>query len=69
MKELTFLSCGSAAIGILDAGKSIALSEFTTSEFNYLANMIHEKLKDRGYKSDHTFNFDVIVRFSPEWKE
>lgn len=46
--------------------KEVTLTEFTKTEFNYLADMIHEKIVDMGYDNDGTFSFDLIVRFEEE---
>jgi len=46
--------------------KEVKVTEFTKSEFSYLADMIHEKLVDMGYDNDGSFSFDLIVRFEEE---
>jgi hypothetical protein len=44
--------------------KEITLTNFTNSELDYLAEMIHEKLQESEYEPhDGSFSFDVIVHF------
>jgi hypothetical protein len=43
--------------------KDITLTDFTYSELDYLAEMIHEKIQDMGYENDGNFSFDIIVHF------
>ena len=50
--------------------KEITLTDFTNSELDYLAEMIHEKLQESEYEPhDGNFSFDVIVHFEEiiEW--
>jgi hypothetical protein len=44
--------------------KDITLTDFTNSEFDYLAEMIQEKLQDLGHKPHNGFSFDIIVNFN-----
>jgi hypothetical protein len=44
--------------------KDITLTDFTNSEFDYLAEMIQEKLQDFGHKPHNGFSFDIIVNFN-----
>jgi hypothetical protein len=44
--------------------KDITLTDFTNSEFDYLAEMIQEKLQDLGHKPHNCFSFDIIVNFN-----
>ena len=46
--------------------KTVTLTEFTNQEFDFLAEMIHEKLTDMGYETDGSFAFDLVVSFTPE---
>ena len=46
--------------------ETVKLTEFTKHEFDYLAEMIHEKLKDMGYDNGGAFSFDLIVSFNLE---
>jgi hypothetical protein len=46
--------------------KEVKITEFNKNEFNYLADMIHEKIVDMGYDNDGSFSFDLIVRFEEE---
>ena len=46
--------------------KEITLTDFTNSELDYLAEMIHEKLQNMGHAPDGGFSFDVIVHFEEE---
>ena len=48
--------------------KEITLTDFTNSELDYLAEMIHEKLQDMGHEPDGGFSFDVIVTFEEQTK-
>ena len=49
--------------------KDITIKDFTNSELDYLAEMLHEKILDMGYENDGTFSFDVIVHFDEENNE
>ena len=40
------------------------LTDFTNQEFDFLAEMINEKLIDMGYETDGNFSFDLIVSFT-----
>lgn len=46
--------------------KTVTLKDFTNREFDYLAEMIHEKLTDMGYETDGNFSFDLKVSFELE---
>ena len=46
--------------------KQVTLTDFTNQEFDFLAEMIHEKLTDMGYETDGSFSFDLVVSFTPE---
>jgi|TARA_B100001094_G_scaffold289945_1_gene307183 hypothetical protein len=46
--------------------KEITLTDFTNSELDYLAEMIHEKLQNMGHDPDGGFSFDVIVHFEEQ---
>ena len=46
----------------------ITLTDYTNREFDFLAEMIHEKLIDMGYETDGTFAFDLTVTFEQESK-
>ena len=41
----------------------ITLDDFTNQEFDFLAEMIHEKITDMGYTNDGTFAFTLSVEF------
>jgi hypothetical protein len=43
--------------------KDITLTDFTNNEFDYLSEMIQEKLQDLGHKPQNGFSFDIIVNF------
>ena len=43
--------------------KTVTLTDFTNREFDYLADMIHEKLSDMGFNTDGSFSFDLKVSF------
>jgi len=44
--------------------KTVTITDFTSQEFDYLADMIHEKLIDMGYENDGSFAFDLKVSFT-----
>jgi len=46
--------------------KTITLTDFTNREFDFLAEMIHEKLIDLGYETEGSFSFDLKVSFDEE---
>jgi hypothetical protein len=46
--------------------KTVTLTDFTNREFDFLAEMIHEKLIDMGYETEGNFAFDLVVSFTPE---
>ena len=46
--------------------KTITLTDFTNQEFDYLADMIHQKLIDLGYETEGSFSFDLNVSFDEE---
>jgi len=46
--------------------KTVTLTDFTNQEFDFLAEMIHEKLLDMGYETDGSFAFDLVVSFTPD---
>ena len=46
--------------------KEVKITEFNKDEFNYLADMIHEKLVDMGYDNDNSFSFDLTVHLEEE---
>ena len=46
--------------------KTVTLKDFTNREFDYLADMIHEKLSDMGFNTDGNFSFDLKVSFVEE---
>jgi aconitase B len=52
--------------GASHMSKEITLTDFTNSELDYLAEMIHEKLQNMGHDPDGGFSFDVIVHFEEE---
>ena len=52
--------------GASHMGKEITLTDFTNSELDYLAEMIHEKLQNMGHDPDGGFSFDVIVHFEEQ---
>ena len=41
----------------------VTLDDFTNREFDFLAEMIHEKLVDMGYETDGNFAFNLSVEF------
>ena len=41
----------------------VTLEDFTNQEFDFLAEMIHEKITDMGYTTDGTFAFTLSVEF------
>ncbi len=41
----------------------VILDDFTNQEFDFLAEMIHEKITDMGHKNDGTFTFTLSVEF------
>ena len=41
----------------------VTLEDFTNQEFDFLAEMIHEKITDMGYTNDGTFAFTLSVEF------
>ena len=41
----------------------VILEDFTNQELYFLAEMIHEKITDMGYKNDGTFAFTLSVEF------
>ena len=43
--------------------KTVTLTDFTNQEFDFLAEMIHEKLLDLGFENDGNFSFDLKVSF------
>ena len=43
--------------------KDIKITDYTNSEFDYLAEMIQEKLQDLGHEPHNGFSFDIIVNF------
>ena len=43
--------------------KTIEIKEFTNGEFDFLADMIHEKLIDLGHETDGGFEFNLSVSF------
>jgi hypothetical protein len=43
--------------------KNINITDYTNSEFDYLADMIQEKLQDLGHQPHNGFSFDFIVNF------
>ena len=43
--------------------QTVTLTDFTNQEFDFLAEMIHEKLIDMGYETDGNFSFDLKVSF------
>lgn len=47
----------------------LTITDFNNAEFNYVSEMIHEKLIDMGYKTDGTFSFDLIVSFEETEEE
>jgi hypothetical protein len=44
----------------------MTITDFTKSEFSFLADMIQEKLADNGHDNVESFSFDLIVRFDRE---
>lgn len=46
--------------------KTVTLTDFTNREFDFLADMIHEKLIDLGYETEGNFSFDLKVSFNEE---
>ena len=44
----------------------VTITDLNKGEFNWLADMIHEKILDMGYDGIDTFSFDLIVRFEQE---
>ena len=46
--------------------KTVTLKDFTNREFDYLADMIHEKLSDMGFNTDGNVSFDLKVSFVEE---
>ena len=41
----------------------VTLDDFTNREFDFLAEMIHEKLIDMGHETDGNFAFTLSVEF------
>ena len=41
----------------------VTLDDFTNQEFDFLAEMIHEKLIDMGHETDGNFAFTLSVEF------
>lgn len=41
----------------------VILDDFTNREFDFLAEMIHEKLIDMGHETDGNFAFTLSVEF------
>ena len=41
----------------------VILDDFTNQEFDFLAEMIYEKITDMGYANDGTFAFTLSVEF------
>ena len=41
----------------------VILDDFTNREFDFLAEMIHEKLVDMGYETGGNFAFTLSVKF------
>jgi len=46
--------------------KTVTLTDYTNQEFDFLAEMIHEKLIDMGYENDGSFAFSIDVTFEQE---
>jgi hypothetical protein len=46
--------------------KTVTLTDYTNQEFDFLAEMIHEKLIDMGYENDGSFSFSIDVTFEQE---
>ena len=46
--------------------KEVTITEYNREEFDYLAEMISEKLLDMGYNNDGGFSFDLVVSFEEE---
>ena len=46
--------------------KTVTLKDFTNSEFDFLAEMIHEKLSDMGFNTNGNFSFDLKVSYIEE---
>ena len=40
---------------------TVILNDFTNQEFDFLAEMIHEKITDMGYTNDGNFAFTLSV--------
>ena len=49
--------------------KDIKITDYTNSELDYLAEMIHEKLQNMGYEPDGGFSFDIVVQFEENSNE
>lgn len=46
--------------------KTVTLTDYTNQEFDFLAEMIHQKLIDMGYETDGSFAFTLQVTFDEE---
>jgi len=51
---------------IMTQQKTVTLTDYTNQEFDFLAEMIHEKLIDMGYENDGSFAFSIDVTFEQE---
>jgi len=48
---------------------TVTILDFTNQEFDFLAEMINEKLIDLGYQTNGSFSFDLKVSFTTEERE